>query len=96
MRNVKSPGLPGLSLMRTWTRQGYLAAQVIRVSTTFGTRKSITEPPRFLPMASMSPPLNFTAAIPIKKGVAAIIAVLLLHLIWSDTVHGVCESLAGI
>jgi hypothetical protein len=34
----------------------------------------MTEPPRFLPMASMSPPLNFIAAIPIKKGVAAIIA----------------------
>ena len=52
----------------------YLAAQVIRVSTIFGTRNSMTEPPRFLPMASMSPPLNFIAAIPIKKGVAAIIA----------------------
>ncbi len=31
----------------------YLAAQVIIVSTIFGTRKSVTEPPRFLPMASM-------------------------------------------
>jgi hypothetical protein len=40
----------------------------------------------------MSPPLNFIAAIPIKKGVAAIIAVLLLHLIWSDTAHGVCAQ----
>jgi hypothetical protein len=36
----------------------------------------------------MSPDLNLRAAIPIKKGVAAIIAVLLLHLIWSDTGHG--------
>jgi hypothetical protein len=44
----------------------------------------------------MSPLLNLRAAIPIKKGVAAIIAVLLLHLIWSDTAHGLCESLAGI
>jgi hypothetical protein len=52
----------------------YLAAQVIMVSTIFGTRKSMTEPPRFLPMASMSPDLNLRAAIPIKKGVAAIIA----------------------
>ena len=43
----------------------YLAAQVIIVSTIFGTKNSITEPPRFLPMASMSPPLNFIAAIPI-------------------------------
>ena len=51
----------------------YLAAQVIIVSTIFGTRKSMTEPPRFLPMASMSPDLNLSAAIPIKKGVAAII-----------------------
>ena len=34
----------------------------------------MTEPPRFLPMASMSPDLNVRAAIPIKKGVAAIIA----------------------
>jgi hypothetical protein len=33
----------------------------------------MTEPPRFLPMASMSPDLNLRAAIPIKKGVAAII-----------------------
>jgi hypothetical protein len=49
-----------------------------------------------LPIASMSPPLNFMAATPIKKGVAAIIAVRLLHPIGSDTAHGVCESLAGI
>jgi hypothetical protein len=34
----------------------------------------MTEPPRFLPIASMSPDLNLRAAIPIKKGVAAIIA----------------------
>ena len=40
-------------------------------------------------MASISPPLNFIAAIPIKKGVAAIIAVRLHHLIWSDTAQGV-------
>ena len=40
----------------------------------------------------MSPPLNFIAAIPIKKGVAAIIAVLLLHPIWSDTGYGVCAQ----
>ena len=39
----------------------------------------MTEPPRFLPMASMSPDLNLRAAIPIKKGVAAIIAAGLLH-----------------
>ncbi len=52
----------------------------------------MTEPPRFLPMASISPPLNFIAAIPIKKGVAAIIAVLLIHLIWSDTADGVCAQ----
>jgi len=52
----------------------YLAAQVIIVSTIFGTRNSMTEPPRFLPMASMSPDLNLSAAIPIKKGVAAIIS----------------------
>jgi len=36
--------------------------------------RTITEPPRFLPMASISPDLNLRAAIPIKKGVAAIIA----------------------
>ena len=77
-------------------RDRYLAAQVIIVSTIFGTRNSMTEPPRFLPMASMSPDLNLRAAIPIKKGVAAIIAVGFLHPIWSDTAHGVCESLAGI
>ena len=47
-------------------------------------------------MASMSPPLNFMAAIPIKKGVAAIIAARLLHLIWNDSDHDVCELLAGI
>jgi len=52
----------------------YLAAQVIIVSTIFGTRKSMTAPPRFLPMASMSPDLNLSAPIPIKKGMAAIIA----------------------
>ena len=73
-----------------------MAAHVINVSTIFGTRKSMTEPPRFLPMASMSPPLNFMAAIPIKKGVAAIIAARLLHLIWNDSDHDVCELLAGI
>lgn len=44
----------------------YLAAQVIITSTIFGTRNSMTEPPRFLPMASMSPDLNLRAAIPIK------------------------------
>ena len=49
----------------------------------------MTEPPRFLPMASMSPDLNFRAAIPIKKGVAAIIAVGPLHPISSDVSHGV-------
>ena len=70
----------------------YLAAQVIIISTIFGTRNSMTEPPRFLPMASMSPDLNLRAAIPIKKGVAAIIAVLLIHPIWSDTAHGVCAQ----
>jgi hypothetical protein len=37
------------------------------------------EPPRFLPMASMSPDLNLRAAIPIKKGVAAIISAGLLN-----------------
>jgi hypothetical protein len=73
----------------------YLAAQVIRVSTIFGTRKSMTEPPRFLPIASMSPDLNLRAAIPIKKGVAAIIAVGPLHPISSETAHGVCELLGG-
>jgi len=56
----------------------------------------MTEPPRFLPIASMSLDLNLSAAIPIKKGVAAILTVLLLHPIWSDTARGVCESLAGI
>ena len=49
----------------------------------------MTEPPRFLPIASMSPDLNLIAAIPIKKGVAAIIAVGLLHPISSDVSHGV-------
>lgn len=44
----------------------YLAAQVIITSTILGTRNSITEPPRFLPMASMSPDLNLSAAIPIN------------------------------
>jgi hypothetical protein len=48
----------------------------------------MTEPPRFLPMASMSPPLNFIAAIPIKKGVAAIISWGLLRPISSDVSHG--------
>jgi hypothetical protein len=57
-RKQKSPGLPGLCLMRTPTRSGYLAAQVMITSTIFGTRKSMTEPPRFLPMASMSPDSN--------------------------------------
>jgi hypothetical protein len=47
-------------------------------------------------MASMSPDLNLRAAIPIKKGVAAIIAVGFLHRNWSDTAHGVCDSLTGI
>ena len=65
----------------------YLAAQVIITSTIFGTRNSMTEPPRFLPMASMSPDLNLRAAIPIKKGVAAIIAGGLLHVGWSHTAH---------
>jgi hypothetical protein len=55
----------------------------------------MTEPPRFLPMASMSPDLNLRAAIPIKKGVAAIIAVGPLHPILSETAHGVCELLGG-
>src|SRR5208283_5860237 len=73
----------------------YLAAQVIIVSTIFGTRKSMTEPPRFLPMASISPDLNLRAAIPIKNGVAAIIAVGPLHPISSETAHGVCELLGG-
>jgi hypothetical protein len=44
----------------------------------------------------MSPDLNLSAAIPIKKGVAAIIAVRLLHPIGSDTAHCLCESLGGI
>jgi hypothetical protein len=74
---------------------GYFAAQVIIVSTIFGTRNSMTEPPRFLPIASMSPDLNLRAAIPIKKGVAAIIAVGPLHPISSETAHGVCELLGG-
>ena len=56
----------------------------------------MTEPPRFLPMASMSPDLNLRAAIPIKKGVAAIIVAGPLHPVWNDTVHGVCELLADI
>ena len=47
---------------------------MIIVSTIFGTRNNMTEPPRFFPIASMSPDLNFKAAIPIKKGMAAIIA----------------------
>jgi hypothetical protein len=55
----------------------------------------MTEPPRFLPIASMSPDLNLRAAIPIKKGVAAIIAVGPLHPISSETAHGVCELLGG-
>jgi hypothetical protein len=56
----------------------------------------MTEPPRFLAIASMSPDLNLSAAIPIKKGVAAIIALGLLHPIWSHAAHGVCESLPDI
>ena len=96
--------LPGRSRNRTGVsipvrlRPGirYLAAQVMIVPTIFGTRKSMTEPPRFLPIASMSPDLNLSAAIPIKKGVAAIIAVRLLHPIGSDTAHCLCESLVGI
>jgi hypothetical protein len=39
-----------------------------------GSRNKQTAPPKFLPMASMSPILNLTLAIPIKKGVATIIA----------------------
>jgi hypothetical protein len=42
-----------------------------------------------LPMASMSPDLNLRAAIPIKRGVEAIIGMALLHRIWSNAVHGV-------
>src|ERR1039458_3840621 len=68
-------------------RDRYLAAQVIIVSTIFGTRNSMTEPPRFLPMASMSPDLNLSAAIPIKKGVAAIISPGLLHPTLRDISH---------
>jgi hypothetical protein len=48
----------------------------------------MTEPPRFLPIASMSPDLNLRAAIPIKKGVAAIISWGLLRPISSDVPHG--------
>ena len=84
------------AISEPFRRRSYFAAQVMIVSTIFGTRNSMTEPPRFLPMASMSPLLNLSAAIPIKKGVAAIIAGGLLHRIWSDISHGVCESPAGI
>ena len=69
-------------------RDRYFAAQLIMTSTIFGTKKSITEPPRFLPMASMSPDLNLSAAIPIKNGVAAIIPGGLRHPTWSDVSHG--------
>jgi hypothetical protein len=41
-----------------------------------------------LPMASMSPDLNLSAAIPIKNGVAAIIPGGLRHPAWSDVSHG--------
>ena len=83
-------------LIRVRPEIRYLAAQVMIVSTIFGTRKSMTEPPRFLPMASKSPDLNLRAAIPIKKGLAAIFAAGPLHPVWNDTVHGVCELLADI
>jgi hypothetical protein len=49
-----------------------------------------------LPIASISPFLNFIAATPMKKGVAAIIAAGLLHVVWSHGAHVVCGSLAGI
>jgi hypothetical protein len=49
----------------------------------------MTEPPRFLPMASMSPDLNLSAAIPIKKGVATIIARRLLHQYGANAAHHV-------
>jgi hypothetical protein len=55
----------------------------------------MTEPPRFLPMASMSPDLNLRAAIPIKKGVAAIIAVRLLHPTLSDNFHAFANRLSA-
>jgi len=48
----------------------------------------MTEPPRFFPIASMSPDLNFKAAIPIKKGVAAIISPGLLH----PTLRGISNA----
>ena len=47
-------------------------------------------------MASMSPDLNLRAAIPIKKGVAAIIAARLLHPICSDITHDVDDNSEGI
>ena len=48
-------GLRKSSFSKSFRRIRYFAAQEIMVSTIFGTRKSMTEPPRFLPMASMSP-----------------------------------------
>jgi len=48
----------------------YLAAQLVMTSTIFGTKNSITEPPRFLPNASVYSDLNLRAAIPLKKGVS--------------------------
>jgi len=46
-------------------------AHASMTSTIFGTKNRQTAPPRFLPIASMSPFLNFMEAIPINKGVAA-------------------------
>ena len=58
-----APGLP-MGLLQGW--RGYRCAHEIITSTILGTRNRQTAPPKFLPMASMSPPLNLIAAIPIK------------------------------
>ena len=47
-------------------RRGYRCAHEMMTSTILGTRNKHTAPPKFLPMASMSPFLNLTLAISIK------------------------------
>jgi len=56
----------------------------------------MTEPPRFLPIASMSPDLNLRAAIPIKKGVAAIIMAGLLFAFGAILVMMLPNGVAGV
>ncbi len=70
---LKAPDCSGASDGAIARLAGYRCAHEIMTSTILGTRNKHTAPPRFLPMASISP-LNLMAAMPIKKGVAAIIA----------------------